>query len=439
MNTIAERYKILKNATVLIVEDNSSELEELSELIDIYCKKCFVAKDGKEGYKKYLKYHPDIILSDYKMPVVNGLEMIEKIRDIDKKVPILLLTIYNDNELFLKAMEYKVSGYIAKPTNSSLILDAILKEYQSLLKDKKIEDKNRLMQAILEEFPHQIMLTDLDGNILFANNTIKKNRFWREDASQKCYEVLYGFEEKCSKKGLGCDSNKALQTGKPQETLHEIVDKNGNKVYTSIKTIPIMDSSQKPYAFLKIAEDKTKEIAHQIHLKHLANHDALTGLPNRILLLDRLKQSILRNKRYGESFVVMFIDLDGFKMINDRYGHKNGDQLLKMVSNRIKNCVRKVDTVSRYGGDEFIVVLDGLKDNNSIKNIAKNILKELNDEFHLEGDIKVKISCSIGIEVFDPKKDEISEEMVIRNADRAMYEVKKSGKNGYKFFALDMI
>ena len=435
MNNIDKRYEILKNAIILVVQDNQHELEEMNKLFKVYCKKCYIAENGKKGYEKYLKYRPDIVLTDYKLSETNGLEMIKNIRKVDKKVPIVLITRYNDNILLSKAIEYKVSAYLSKPINYALLLDTISKEFKSILKDKKLDDRNRLMQAILEEFPQKIMVVDNNGNILFSSNAIKKDQFWKEKSFQKCYEVIHGGNTSCKAKGLSCDNQKAAITGKPQETIHEYHNLNNKKIYLSIKTIPIADRENKIYAFLKIVEDKTEEIIKQTRLMQLANYDSLTGLPNRILLLDRLKQAILRSKRNNFSFAIMFIDLDGFKDINDIYGHENGDKLLKMVANRIKQSVRKADTVARYGGDEFIVILEDIQNKNIIESTAKNILTGLDKEFTLSNHIKVHISCSIGIELVNPAKDNITEYTIIKNADEAMYEVKKNSKNGYKFYS----
>ncbi len=435
MNIVEKRYKLLKQVIILIVKNDKSECERLGKLFEIYCKKCYIAENGKKGYEKYLKYRPDIILSDYELPIINGLEMIKNIRKVDKKVPIILIANDNNNQLFLKAIEYKISACLTRPISFALLLDTILKEYEIILIDKKLENKNRLMQAILEEFPQKIMVVDTEGYILYGNNLVKKDHSWKENNLQKCYEVIYGCCVACKDRGLLCDNEKAVRTNEPQETIHEYHDLNNKKIYTSIKTIPIADRENKIYAFLKIVEDKTEEIIKQTRLMQLANYDSLTGLPNRILLLDRLKQAILRSKRNNFSFAIMFIDLDGFKDINDIYGHENGDKLLKMVANRIKQSVRKVDTVARYGGDEFIVILEDMHDKNSIKDVAKSILMALDKEFELSNHIKVHISCSIGIELVNPAKDNITEYTIIKNADEAMYEVKKNSKNGYKFYS----
>ena len=215
------RYTLLKELSILVVEDNESELEELGELFDIFFKVCFRAKNGQEGVKKFAKNRPDIVLSDVGMPVMDGFEMAVEIRKIDKNAPILLHTIYANNDIFLKAIEYKISGYMLKPTNATLLLDTILKECESIQKDKELQNKKMLMQAILEEFPDSIMVTDLNKNILFANNAVKTGKYWNKASPTKCYEALYGYSVPCTTLGYQCDSKNAIKTGKSFESMYE--------------------------------------------------------------------------------------------------------------------------------------------------------------------------------------------------------------------------
>jgi len=205
-------YFALKEVTVLVVEDNESELEELGELFDIYFKKCFRAKDGEDGLEQFIKNRPDMILTDLGMPVMDGFSMAEKIREIDKKVSIILHTIFADNDVFLKAIEYKISGYMVKPTNATILLDTLLKEFKGILKDREIKQEKMLMQAILDEFPDPIMVMDLNKNILFANNLIKKGKYWKDGETIKCHKALYGYDFPCNFLGYPCDSKTAIKS-----------------------------------------------------------------------------------------------------------------------------------------------------------------------------------------------------------------------------------
>jgi len=173
-------------------------------------------------------------------------------------------------------------------------------------------------------------------------------------------------------------------------------------------------------------ENKEKE------LTQLAFHDPLTGLPNRLLLLERLQQDLLRAKRDSSLLAVMFVDLDGFKAVNDEYGHDAGDELLQSVGKRFQQCCREVDTVARLGGDEFVFILTALHSAVSPVQVAKNVLKATNQAFLIKGQT-VKIGASIGIAMYPEDHNEA--ELLIKYADDAMYLAKQSGKNRYAFAA----
>ena len=170
-------------------------------------------------------------------------------------------------------------------------------------------------------------------------------------------------------------------------------------------------------------------------LRHMALFDDLTGLPNRILLEDRLVHSKHRADRNGKPFGVMFVDLDRFKPVNDAFGHGVGDQLLKAAAGRLAGCVRKEDTVARTGGDEFVIILAELGDAADTAIVGKKILSELSRPFFV-GSHELNISCSIGISVYPQDGKDLA--VLLANADTAMYHVKKEGRNGLRAFVPDM-
>ncbi len=166
-------------------------------------------------------------------------------------------------------------------------------------------------------------------------------------------------------------------------------------------------------------------------LKQQAQFDALTGLPNRTLFQDRLRQATFMSGRNGSSGALIFIDLDRFKWINDTLGHQVGDKLLVQVAERLVQCVRKTDTVARLGGDEFTVILQNLQDGSLVELIASNIINTLASAFDLDGN-EVNISGSIGITIFP--QDSLDTKELLKNADSAMYQAKGSGRNAIRFF-----
>ncbi|MBF0565413.1 MAG: diguanylate cyclase [Nitrospirae bacterium] len=167
-------------------------------------------------------------------------------------------------------------------------------------------------------------------------------------------------------------------------------------------------------------------------LKYMATYDSLTGLHNRMMFFDHLSQALNQARRYGHKLAVMFLDLDGFKPVNDTLGHNAGDQLLKQSAERLKGSVRESDTVSRMGGDEFTVLLSRVDDEGAVEPIVRKLLDVINIPFIIE-DKECSIGVSIGVSLYPADGDDMG--TLVKNADMAMYRVKEQGKNGYLFFS----
>lgn len=179
------------------------------------------------------------------------------------------------------------------------------------------------------------------------------------------------------------------------------------------------------------ATDITERKKLELELEKNANYDKLTGLPNRRLFFERLDRMILENEREGNKFALMFIDLDGFKYINDSYGHEVGDEVLNIVGNKLLQCVRKSDTVARMGGDEFTVIIRNIDDKKNVEDIVEKIHKELQKDMLID-EVKCRVNSSIGVCLYPDNG--VYADILLKNADSTMYEVKKNGKGGFKFF-----
>jgi len=215
--------------------------------------------------------------------------------------------------------------------------------------------------------------------------------------------------------------SKAAATGMDKDQLMRLVI---GSLFLLIVAL-IFSSAQKTKLLRKIV-GRTND-----KLLHFATHDVLTGLPNRVLLAERIQHAIDVSKRNGLSFAVLFMDLDGFKTINDSLGHAVGDDLLIAVGQRIRGCIRSEDMVSRVGGDEFVVVMSNLTSVDLVENFSENILSVLRQDFRID-ETTLRVTSSIGIAVY--KNSGESVDTLMKNADAAMYEAKQNGRNTYRFF-----
>ena len=197
----------------------------------------------------------------------------------------------------------------------------------------------------------------------------------------------------------------------------------------------VRDSDGQTTHYIGIFSDVTERKEAEARIHHLAHHDALTGLPNRLLLQDRLGQAIREARRKGTQVAILFMDLDRFKWINDTLGHDAGDHLLRTITRRCLEVLRESDTLARLGGDEFVAILPDLKDAQDAGLVARKLLAAITQPCML-GSHELSLTCSIGIAVFPG--DGVTDSLLLRNADAAMYRAKSEGRNGFQFYSTDM-
>ncbi|WP_078549218.1 sensor domain-containing protein [Litchfieldia alkalitelluris] len=221
-----------------------------------------------------------------------------------------------------------------------------------------------------------------------------------------------------------------LKSGKPAHSKWRFIRSDGEARWLEARGNPILESDEKPIKLIGVAYDITEEQRSEEKIRYLAFHDTLTGLPNRYMLIKTLKKALDRCKRSNKNVAVLFLDLDRFKFINDTKGHNSGDVLLKEVGKRLVKCVREGDLIARQGGDEFIILLEDIKES-QLKELSQRIIDSFIQPFILDKE-EFFISTSIGISLYPQDGDD--SEKLIKHADIAMYWAKKRGKNNYQFY-----
>lgn len=304
---------------------------------------------------------------------------------------------------------------------------------QDISERKSAEERIRTLSQAIEQSPVSVVITDTKGNIEYVNQAFERITGYAEK------DVL-GQNSRLLKSGNTPPRRyqelwKAILAGKAWQGEFQNKRKNGEIFWEQAHIAPVTDVDGTTRHFLAVKQDVTLHKMQEEHILHQALYDNLTELPNRFLSLDRLDQLISDAKRDDSQIAVLFIDLDDFKKVNDTLGHETGDHLLQHAANRLNYSVREQDTVGRLGGDEFIVLLGGLKKPEDALPVAEKILNCFRDPLQI-ANRELVVTASIGISIYPDNG--ISPAELLRNADTAMYASKGQGGNTCHFFTEEM-
>ena len=293
---------------------------------------------------------------------------------------------------------------------------------------KKSEERYR---TILEEIQDNYFETDLAGNFTFVNDSVSRSLgYSKEELIGMNYQVLAAKEDV---EVVYRDFNRVYRTGETMKGLsYKFIQKNGTVGFGELSISAIKDETGNVIAFRGIARDVTERMRLARELHDIAMHDFLTGLPNRLLLQDRLNVALAGVVRNGTKLAVMMLDLDRFKVVNDTFGHSMADKVLRVAGERLVALVRKSDTVARVGGDEFLVLLPKVANLEDTIKVAHKILGAFRKPFILN-DHKIRITTSVGIAIYPEDGEDV--DTLLRNADIAMYWVKEQGRDNYASYS----
>ncbi len=294
---------------------------------------------------------------------------------------------------------------------------------------RREEEQTSLYVKAFEATNHAIVVTDADGTILSVNRAFTELTGYRGDEVIGANPRLLqsGHHDQAFYQSMWAS---LLSTGHWHGDMWDR-HKDGHLYPKYLAISAIRGDSGAVTHYVGIFYDNSERKTIEERLDHLAHYDALTGLPNRSLLMDRLEQAIERARRLGLEVALLYIDLDNFKLVNDDHGHDAGDQLLKTVAQRMRACVRGVDTVARLGGDEFVVLLPETSGSQDVLTVARKLLAELSNPHDLEGH-RATCTPSVGISVFP--RDSHNADELMKHADTAMYRAKQGGRASFRFF-----
>ena len=441
---------------ILVVDDEPRMRSSLQQLLDGKDRCILECESGGAAIDILKVQEIALVLLDINLPDISGLDVMEWITK--HKIPTSVIMVSADENIdsAIRALRNGVVEFVRKPYEIEEIqhkVDNALHrsrlERSHVLMTARLEQSERLHRFLVENSPDLIYTLDPNGCFMFINGRVESLLGYSRGELIGCKyttivhdedidQAQYAFTERRSDSRATTNIEVRLKSKNNKfrhfETRHIVAMLSAMGVYAE----PRDGQEALPRPFMGtygVARDITERKIAEETISFQALHDHLTQLPNRRLFKDRLELSMTQSKRHGGLVGVMFIDLDRFKLVNDTHGHAEGDELLKCVAQRLRNCVRAGDTLARQGGDEFTVLLPDLYHVEDAGIIAEKIQDELKVPFIVRGQ-EFRATASIGIAVYP--RDGDNADILLKNADIAMYKVKASGKNDYMFFTAEM-
>jgi diguanylate cyclase (GGDEF)-like protein len=364
--------------------------------------------------------NPKAILLNIEQVDENSLLIIRKLYEIATHLPIIILSDAQPQHSLVQLFEAGAQDLFvttdATPSQLNWTIWKAVARHQMRVNLQKtameIEERENQLSLLIERNADGVLIVDRKGRILFAN-----------PAAERLFDSkMAGL--------LGVDFGFPIQI---DDTIEIDILNRKEQRYAEMRVVDTTWNREP--VFLVSLRDVTDRVQAEKQMRHLATHDALTNLPNRILFFDRLDQAITRAQRQNSKLAILFLDLDGFKTVNDQFGHATGDTTLQIVARRLESCLRQSDTVARMGGDEFTIILENITSPQDCEQVASKILEAIQEPIKFDTK-QVQLSTSIGISIF-PEDGEDGDLLTI-HADAAMYMAKEN-RNHYEFYTSQVL
>lgn len=443
--------------TILIVDDEPNIIRSITRALRSAQEITPITFSDPLSAKEWIQSNNfDIGIFDYHMPLMNGAKLTSLTRasPLNDASPVIILSGSTDAKVYKECLDAGATEFVNKPVEKLELVTRVrnliqLKDTQDKLvvtestMEKKIEKATHRIKSAAERLnlatkgsSDGIWDWDLNKDKIYYSERWKEMLGYQEEEIVNIPATWFGRVHPEDLRALTSSIDNHINGhSEAIQCEYRIRDRQGFYRWMLCRGSSIRDKAGNVLRIAGTQTDIHDRKLLEIQLSHNSLHDSLTGLPNRILFMERLNQSFIRYKRDKVKFAVLFIDLDNFKDVNDQWGHAAGDQLLMSVSNTIHRCARESDTVARFAGDEFVILVTNIEDDESVKYFTQRLIKECHTQLNISGHHYTP-SLSIGIALMN---DEYARaEDLMKDADFALYRAKANGKGQYAFFTPEM-
>jgi diguanylate cyclase (GGDEF)-like protein/PAS domain S-box-containing protein len=427
---------------VLLIEDNAGDADLLRKMLEdqgSHSAELILVRTVAEAEARLAENAVDIILLDPELSDTQGLDSIRRTRAAAPRLALVVVTGFDDETMAAQALQLGAQDFLNK---GRIEARGLLLALRYAIERKSMEEtlfgEKERAQVTLNSIGDAVACTDSSGNITFLNLVAERLSGWsqQEAVGRPVAEVLRILNAD-SRETIPNPMEMAVRLNKTEHLPSNcvLVRRDGKEIPIEDSVSPIHDRQGQVCGSVLVFRDVTVARALELEKAHSAGHDFLSGLPNRKLLKERTDYAITLARRHMKKLALLFLDLDGFKHVNDSLGHPVGDRLLQSVAARLAKCVRGADTVSRLGGDEFVVLLSEVEQAEDAAITATKLLEAVAEAHSIDGH-DLHVTTSIGVSIYPD--DGLDAETLIKCADTAMYQAKENGRQSYQFYETTM-